>query len=301
MISSARVALATAITGSVFFVAQAEEKPAPEAGKSVPAADTPIEATVERIYETRRWSEARPESGGDLSVALRLTPSLPDAQLLRMRVTSASDDQGHDLVDPKRTEFEPDELITPEAEDVIQCTLRLKAGARKATHLTEVTGEAIFQNPASAKAPIEITDFAKSPGEFLENAALEELGVSLAYLDEATFDEKGSKLVLEAMSIRFGKNTVPPDQFEGAAAPMKMLFQMGATLLVVRDPDDRVIKIEGLDEKGEPFTASQNMIQGLWQLIPRNKEKVLTAIRVQVASKDAEFSQPFTVKDVPLP
>ena len=150
--------------------------------------------------------------------------------------------------------------------------------------------------------PIEITDFKKTPGEYLKNPALEKFGISIAYLDEETYDEKGASLILESMGMDKKTDGATHGGSKAAVGILKAMFQLpGVTVLMIKDPDNKFLRIEGAAGDGEAAFHSQSAIEGLWMLHRTRGDAELAVIRIHVKSKQAEFTTEFVIRDVKLP
>ena len=259
-----------------------------------------IKARVVSIYETRRFGEDDVSFTGDVRVKLLFEAPVEGAELLSTEVISATDAKGTNLLNPRRAITEARERLAFQSSPKpgIESDINLKAGPREAESIAEITGIAVFQDPAKAMKPVDISDYKKTPGEFIPNEVLEKAGLSVAYLDEETFDDKGAKILMKSMGML---DDVPEEMRKSTLGPMKMVFGLGASLFVVKDPNDIFIKIEGLDADGEKCAMAQSSLRGLWILTPSEKENAIATVRIHLKSAEAEIRRRFSIKDVKLP
>ena len=256
--------------------------------------------SVVRVYETRRYTAKGDAYSGDITVEVDINSGIETAQLLAVELTSAKDDKGTDLLNPKRITFEAKGRSFTELQTPPTASLRLEVPAREAKEISEIKGTATFQDNSLAAKPVDLSGFRKSPGEFVKNEVLEKYGISVAFLDEETFDEKGAALILEQL----GKNLGEPDgdAKKAMVAPMKAVFQVAKVgMFVVKDPEEKFLKIEGLGADGEVSFFAQSALNGLWMLHPKDRETELKTVRIYINSKEAEFTKEFVLKNVKLP
>lgn len=169
-----------------------------------------VEVKVVRISETRRYSADRDAYSGNITVELDINSGIETAQLLDVEIASAKDDKGTDLLDPKKITFEARAGSFTKKEKAPTANLRLEVPAREAQEISEIKGTATFQDNSLAEKPVDLTDFSKSPGEYLKDERLEKFGISVAYLDEETFDAKGADLIWEIMGVEVGEQPLLP-------------------------------------------------------------------------------------------
>lgn len=83
---------------------------------------------------------------------------------------------------------------------------------------------------------------------------------------------------------------------------MKAVIQMaGIGLFLVKDPEEKFLKIEGLGSDGEVSFHTQRSLKGLWMLHPKDPEAELKSVRIHINSEEAEFTREFVLENVKLP
>lgn len=292
-----------AVTGAAVIGQEAasKEKPPKSSSSASGAGKEKTAASVYRVSESRANREGGDPSGST-SVTVRFEPPFENAVLVRVELTAAKDSLGNDLIDPKKATKEAVGQMRTGASERYESRVSLRLAARAATSIAELAGTAVFHDPASAKKPVTIENFKKNAGEYIPNDALKEAGISIAYLDEATFDEKGSKLIAEKVLGKYGGGkSMDEATARATAAPMKIMFQAeGSLMFVIDDPKKQLVKVEGLNDKGAESGSGMESIEGLWVLFGRN-EKGISKIRLHLKSDGAEVSRKFLLKEIPLP
>jgi hypothetical protein len=289
----ALVGLFTALTQSS---APAQEKPpaASEAGASK------ADAKVVSIYESRNFSAKRDTTSGSLAVEVEVGSDVKNAELLRVEVTSAKDDKGTDLLDPKRAAFDAEQRLLRDSGPTAR--LRFEVPARDATAVAEIVGTAVFQDETKAVKPVEIKDFRKTPAEYLENATLEKFKIAVAYLDKESFDGKGEAFLLEGMELSTGLAKADDETMKGALSMFRAVFDLpNVTAIMVKDPEENMLRLEGVAADGKASFHAQNLHGGLWMLHATSEETDLAAVRIHIKSKAAEFTRELVLKGVKLP
>lgn len=277
------------------------QDPSPES-KS-PATAIPEErtsASVAYLSESRSRRADRDPSGST-SVTIRFEAPSEEMELLRVELTKASDSLGNDLINPEKITADTVGRMQVTEEDRTEARVSLEAAAREATSITEISGTVVFHDPSEAKKPVVISDFREYAGEFVPNEALKEAGVSVAFLNAETFDEKGFKLVSKLV---LGETASENAEIASATvAPMKMMVSMPTTLaFIIDDPNKQIVKVEGLGEEGDEVAGTGiESVKGLWILAVLDQEVTISRLRLHLKSAGAEVARGFTIKDISLP
>lgn len=256
-------------------------------------------ASVSRIHESRSRRTGRDPSGTSL-VTLKFEAPVEKAELVQVKLSEAEDSLGNNLIDPDASTTEAAGRTSALSEKH-EITMRLRLPAREARTIAKLTGTVVFQDPDAAKDPVTL-DFSKSPGEYIPNKKLKKAGISVAHIDQATFDEKGWKLVSDRVLGKTGRKNISEAEARKAAIPVKMIFQAtGGLMFVIDDPEKQLIKLEGLDTDNEIIGLGVESSNGLWLLASLNDDRKAKSIRLHLRSENAEIARKFTIKDVPLP
>ena len=144
----------------------------------------------------------------------------------------------------------------------------------------------------------------------MANEELAKHKIRVAYIDEATFDEKGWKLLAEFSLPAAFRADKSDAEAKAMVGHMKALISAGNMLMVlVDDPDKKVIRVEGVDTAaGERHAAHHGtermyMIQTGAQLAKLRKKPPpkLDELHIMIKTSAGEKSATFIVQDIPLP
>lgn len=268
------------------------------------ASELPISAAkVVSVSEERRVSGDGEKTTGSLRVEVEMNADDNGAEFLNVVLVSAKDDKGNDLLNPKRSTFEVDRPLFGDSGPTAR--LRLELPPRDAKAISEIVGTATFQDKSKAVKPVEIVAFRQTPGEYLKDPALEKFEISIAYLNEATFEEKGAALMLDSMGM--GDELEDAEEaadggMKAAIGMMKAVFELpNVAVFAINDPQEKLLRLEGVAGDGESGFYAQNTLGGLWMLHPKDTKAGLESIRIHIKSDQAEFTQALLLKDVKLP
>jgi len=260
---------------------------------------------VARIYENR-YPEGK---GGNCYLALEIPP-LGDAWVLtQAELIKAEDDTGRDLI-PEKGAKQDQRRHVPSGGSKVTARIRLSQTNRAASRIRSLEGHLHLQKKAAGQEDtVTVKDFRATPGEFHESAELERAGIQIAYLDAQSLDEKGADLVLAAIMPRAVPRPIPADRRRVALTPMKaMVAQSNVVLLVVRDPSDKVLRIEAVNTKTGKTTTAMRSTKGLHvamlQATELQEDEVRAAwrdLRIHLKNEKATKRALFRLANVPLP
>lgn len=219
-------------------------------------------------------------SFAQLTLALEL-PSITASSVAASRViiSSATDDQGTDLVDREREQPMLEENFRKEGTATVSLTL--KNPARSASKLAEAKGEIeLFMPSKDPNSTAEVTKFLPGSGKAISNKALKANGVEITFMTAAQLNADNAKRE-EWQRIELQENDLA---------------------VRVKDAQQRVQGLTYIDSKGEEQRVNYRDDNGVtifstWAGKPAPDWK----LRVNMRTAKATVKVPFAVKDVALP
>lgn len=279
----------------------------PWAGK---ASDPPVPGT--RVSVVSLGDVRGSDSSSRLEIELELS-DFPAAEVAaaRLHVRRAVDDTGRDLVreDDRKSPLEPlrqgrsagpDEKPAPA---VVQ--LKLRNPARKAKTVAEISGDVELYIPGrDPNAVATIPNISAWAGKRLESPPLSASGVSIAMLTEEQLEAE-KKRQAEKRKEEARKRGALGEMLESMASAFAQAFftpEAGDVVLMVDDPDGRVVQMALLNAAGEDQTNGRMQQQGLTVLSSsRRGPGPDWSLEVRLKTPKSEERRSFTLKDVPLP
>jgi hypothetical protein len=240
-------------------------------------------------------------------------PDFPAAEVAaaRLHVRKAVDDTGRDLVpeEDRKAPLEPirqgrsagpDEKPAPA---VVQ--MKLRNPARKAKQLAEVSGEIELYLPArDPNAVAIIPNIPAWAGKRLESPAFAASKVRIAMLTTEQLEAE-KKREAEKRKEEARKHGVLGEMLEPLASAFLQAFftpEAGDVVLMVEDPDGRVVQMALLDAAGEDQTTGRMQQQGLNVLSSsRRGPGPDWSLEVRLKTPKTQVLRSFTLKDVRLP
>lgn len=242
---------------------------------------------------------------------LTLTFPLPSEKWIktRLEIDAAADDSGRDMIDEKIEELAGDlDLSTDNTRT--EFDLSLKQSNRSAKTIKQVKGRLILQNRDAKKNTLVLKNFLATPGEYLGNEALKEHGIRVAYLNEDTFEDKGSSLVMERMKGEGSLYDSAPGVLEAAVSNFKNVISMSGMKTVLIDaPDDSILRVEAVVSSTGKRSIGNSAVMGMYMF--HSGEMAAKAmgkeppqydeLHITLKSKGAEKAAEFVIENVTLP
>jgi len=270
------------------------------AASPCPAAEAPpLTAKAVSVEESRR-SGTRP---GQCNVVLEFSGAGLDNQTLvtGLVIDRAVDDTGHDLLRQSPQVIGRQRLRSGDART--EWTLPLLPTTRSAEDIRLIEGSVTLQTVTDEDTlDLDLASLMKQHGEYLQSTALADRGVRLAYLDEASFEEKGANLLIE----RFlkGRQRTEEQRKEMINAsllgPMRIaLSRPNFAILLLDAPEDTVLGLAlaaSPDAKAKPLRPLHS---GMFLI--QDEHDGTMRVRLQFKSEAGEQQVPFRVEDIELP
>lgn len=269
----------------------------------------PIEVSVHQVQDRRAKGFF-----SELTISLAL-PKIGSSEVAasRVLVSTATDDQGKDLVDREKTagELEPNYrggMMRPGGEDPpAMVSVSLKNPARAATTLTDVSGEIELYMPGrDPNSVAELTKFAPATGKPLTHKALKANGVEITLLSAAQIEAEKKRLTaekrksLKADGWEDGENL---ESYLNDFLQSSLSFDAESDVPVrLKDPNKRIQAMIYVDGNGEEKRVNIRDTEGLailtaWGGPPRPDWK----LKVQMKTAKNVVRHTFALKDVKLP
>jgi hypothetical protein len=254
--------------------------------------------------------------GSDSSSRLEIELELPDfpageVAAARLHIRKAVDDTGRDLVpeEDRKAALEPVQQGRSRGPDekpapvVVQ--VKLRNPARKAKVLAEVSGDIEFYLPGrDPNAVATIPNIPVWAGKRLESPALAASKVGIAMLTEEQLEAEKRRQA-EKRKEEARKHGILGEMLEPLASAFLQAFftpEGGDVVLMVEDPDGRVVRMALLDASGEDQTTGRMQQQGLTVLSSsRRGPRPDWSLEVRLKTPKTQVLRSFTLKDVRLP
>lgn len=263
-----------------------------------PAFSSDINLMIEEITDTRSVG------GYSSSLKIKLKPlgdEVMDSIALKIMVTSAIDDTGKSLLNDEKTNN--DEFVFP-GESFSHTEIELKNPKRRSTTIKTLTADVALYNPENDPNAIAmISGFAKKDNEELVHKSLASSNVSIRIISKQQYEEWKSKeqkqLKLEgaAAGLAQGMMDALGSLFGGF-----MTVDEKSVIMLVSDPESKIIKIEFLDENNKKIKTNGSMQSGD-NRVYNFSEKLPDSSKLRIylqTSKSISFAQA-TVNDIALP
>lgn len=269
----------------------------------------PVEVNVQRVNDRRAKGFF-----SELAISLELPKiRLSEITASRVLVSTATDDQGNDLVDPEKApkELEPNfrgSIMRESGEDPpATVSVTLKNPARAATTLTDVRGEIELYMPGrDPNSTAELTKFAPATGKPLTHKALKANGIEITILTPAQIEAEKKRLVAEKRKSLKAEGWEDGENLESTLSTFleySLTFDADSDLPVrIKDPNKRIQSMTYIDSAGEEKRVNVRDNEGLtlftaWGGPPKPDWK----LRVDMKTAKNVVRHTFALKDVKLP
>jgi hypothetical protein len=249
-------------------------------------------------------------SFAQLTISLEL-PGVKASEVAASRVllTTAVDDSGRTLLDPKAREpqLESTSRMSMTRDDAPPATISvtLLNPARKATKVKEIRGDIELYMPSrDPNSTAEIAKFLSYSGKQLGNKALSANGVEIAVISPtqlaAEKKRRGDAKRSEAKAS--GLEGEDLDRYISSYLESLLKLDDDEVLVRIKDPNKRIQEISYITPGGETKRVSTRDADGLTRLSTwGDKPQPDWKLRVNMTTPKNIVRQPFVLTDVPLP
>lgn len=262
--------------------------------------------TIKNVHEWRHQEEI----GGSCSLLVEFEAFSADWELTEFELEKAVDDTGKDLVKDKVTKINRPYTSNPENAKN-QMTIRLKQSAREAKEIDEIHGTLSVQNQresARDRGKSIIRNFRSKPGEYLKNARLKRHGIEVAYISAESLDGKGGEIYLDAVAPNFSELGISDEQKRAPANVMKgLLSNPLMTMILVKDPEENVLKIDGVDSRSGVSIRTIPSSNGMFLLVSaptagsEEEAPVIDELHVYIKNEKYVDQAELTLRKIALP
>jgi hypothetical protein len=220
------------------------------------------------LLEIAHISENRVLSGnlGRCSLRVEFASLGPEWVLTHVELVKAQDDTGKDLV-RERTAKLRHSLWVASKKSKSGFRISLSQSDRRAKEIREVQGFLHLQK-SGAGAKVVLRDFAAWAGEYAVSDELKQLGIEAAYVNAETFDDKGGNLVMGLLTPAAQLADLSEAQKKGPLAMAKaMVSQPNTIVVLVKDPMEKLLKLEAADSRTGRTAKAVTSTQGMY-IIP---------------------------------
>lgn len=237
---------------------------------------------------------------------------LADAKAIRLSVTSAVDETGRDIVNPKEAATEFNELDEGE-QSTAKLTVKLKNPARQATTVREIAGELeIFVPRRDPSSTVTVENIRRATGSPIASPSLRAAGIEVTMWTKQQYEARRKA---EEEKLKAEKAKAPAGAGEALGEALAKVFggllgsfeEMSehSIAMQVKDPGARLVGIEFQDSRGSRIGGGRMSFGGREDQtrIYDFSEKLPDTARVKlyVLTPKAIVKTPFKLRDVPLP
>ena len=236
---------------------------------------------------------------------------MADAKGVRSTITTAVDDTGRDLVNPKKAGKAEESKGFEETDgDDPEITLSLASPARSAKTVQKIEGTLeIFVPKLDPAARIIVPNVLAHTGSSLNQEGLEAAGMQVVVWNREEYTAyKKKQEAAQKAAPKSDKSDIGEALVTGLKDAFSKMFGMSDTLgpndiaLTVVDPKSRMVSVEFENAAGEKIESQSQMTNGSSQTFSFDKPLPATArLRLFIATPASVITMPLTLSDVPLP
>jgi hypothetical protein len=259
-----------------------------------------VRVTVDEVKDSRTTGQFF----ASLEIKLKLmSDSLDGVERLRAHVARAVDDTGRDLIDPKSEKDDFQQLYNQKAGQM-ECTLKLRNPARRASVVKELTGEIeAFLPKRDPAATVTVENFLAEAGKPLAHPTLKAANIEIIVLTKTQYD------TAKAEEEKKAKESASKEGLAGAMteAFSQMFAGFGqvsenSVILNTKDPQSQIIGVKFADEKGKDVSPQMTMTSGETKTYDfRQKLGPASTLKVFVGTPKALVKVPIKLTDIALP
>ncbi|MFA6563612.1 MAG: hypothetical protein WCV00_17030 [Verrucomicrobiia bacterium] len=267
------------------------------------AQSSDVRVTVDEVKDNRTTGD----HFANLEIKLKLAgDSLDGATQVKTGIQRATDDTGRSLIKDEQDDRDEQKFqrIYSSKTDRIDCTLRLRNPARKATVIKELVGEVqVYVPKADPAAVVSVEQFLAKTGTLIASATLKAAGVEATALTKEQADAQKAQQEKETKEKSSkGGNTGALGQAFGQMFTGFMRGGENSILLKLTDPKSQVISIEFADARGKSIRPQMWTTSGeTWMFDFSPKLPADTTLRIMLATPKALIKVPIKLTDIVLP
>lgn len=263
-----------------------------------PAISSDVNFMVEEITDTR-------SAGGyssDLKIKLKpIGDDVMEATALKVMVTEAIDDTGKSLINDEKTK--DSDFVFPGG-SFGYTEIELKNPKRRSTTIKKLTADVALYNPEKDSSAIAvISDFVKKENEELVHKSLANSNVKIRIISKLKYEELKSKNE-EQLKKEGAMSGLAQEMMNALGSLFGGFMQVdeNSIILLVSDPESKIIKIEFLDENAKKITTDGSMQSGD-NRVYNFKEKLpdSSKLRIYLETKKSISFTKATLNDIALP
>lgn len=268
-----------------------------------------------RVLPTEIKDErANASSFAGLEIELKVFGELlSDAKAIRLKVDTAVDETGKNIIKDDQSQPEFNELSESD-QNVAKVSLKLKNPARQAMTIREIAGSFEFFVPSKDPASsIAITNIPKVIGLPVTSPALKAAGIEITLWNKAQFDAR-KKIEEDKLKKAQTKAKQAKTEDEVTRALAEVFGSLFASLgnmdeddvaLQVKDPQSKIVAIEFQDANGNPISSGRmsmgNSAEQTRVYDFREKLSADASLKIYVMTAKSVVKAPFKISNIPLP